>query len=528
MKNWLRENPKIARLFCIASVLYCFYAGGYIGNVMLNSVSALTVALVDDQSVKINPYVGSSNDISAYNGNFYSGLPPGLSYLLIPSYLVAKFALFVIPDEFEEELGKRISSAVSQKHPHLSAESLSQFLWKNNSEPRKAYYAPRDHNVASTKRLNIALVILMGLVLLNIPLVLIAVTQFVQTVRLYYPGTETTLNYFILLLLFGTTFSAYAASTYHTVVAGSLICILFFWLFRTWDRKRDSRELLGLGIIAGLIPSMDYPAGVYSGILLCAYSWNLVRDKEWASIGKLWGAFFVPILLTLLYHGIAFGNPFATSYAMRIPSFSMVGVLNGARDHGVFWFLPNWFKIQRALWDSYCGILIYNPWILIALPMAMINFRRATDTKYKVLWASAGILMFANFFYYASLPASVNPSAGSFGARYTFYVVPIAFFTIYTLMHSLLQSKWRPALLGFACVSAIPHWLYWFYGSPNRPWLDYLNLLWEVGPASYTIHKMYQGGMIGNPLLASWGGSALLAVACILIWKFSFRFKSTL
>ncbi|MBI3534006.1 MAG: hypothetical protein HY072_00750, partial [Deltaproteobacteria bacterium] len=103
--QYLFGQPKsLNRILAITALVYVYFIGGFINNSITNSVSTLTVALVENQTIVINPYLFDRRDVAKYNDNYYSGVPPGASFLLTPVYSLVKTALFLLPHGLEKEI----------------------------------------------------------------------------------------------------------------------------------------------------------------------------------------------------------------------------------------------------------------------------------------------------------------------------------------------------------------------------------------------------------------------------------------
>lgn len=112
------RSPRL-HLYVLVVLVHIFFIGGYVGNVMLNSITNLTVAMVDDQSLTINAYYGNSTDVSIREGDYYSGMPPGLSLLLVPAYVKVKIIFALVPDSLEERLDAIVNKKIAGMHGNL-------------------------------------------------------------------------------------------------------------------------------------------------------------------------------------------------------------------------------------------------------------------------------------------------------------------------------------------------------------------------------------------------------------------------
>ena len=194
----------------------------------------------------------------------------------------------------------------------------------------------------------------------------------------------------------------------------------------------------------------------------------------------------------------------------------MQWVLNEV-DGGWRTALPNFFKIYRGLFSTYCGVLFYNPLALLGAGAALVSWIRNTDRSRAMSATLLGIIC-ANLFFYCSLPSPVPPNMGSYGARYTVYSV---LFSVLALGPWLQSLSRHPKFAGLIAAGAsIPAWLYYFYGSPGRGPQEYFALFMTRGPSNYVWMKAAEGGVISASAPAvAWVGFLLLTIVSALLLR---------
>lgn len=181
------------------------------------------------------------------------------------------------------------------------------------------------------------------------------------------------------------------------------------------------------GLLLGFVPTLDYPSLFYALIVFCGACVSFAASERLRNIILLTVSFLVPVGLMLAYHDAAFGKPFTTAYHFRAPSALYELLRAEAAAAGAFAFLPTFFKIGRSLFSQFCGIFWFHP---LLLPAFAASIWFICKKENHLVWLGVASLFFANLFYFSSLPESVNPAAGSFGARYTVYSAAFAFFTL--------------------------------------------------------------------------------------------------
>jgi hypothetical protein len=84
------------RIAITAFAINVVYVNSYLGNPMSKSILDLTVSLVDRGKLNIDPYAYNSTDVSEYQRHSYSGMPPGMSFVCVPYYAIAKTWLWLV------------------------------------------------------------------------------------------------------------------------------------------------------------------------------------------------------------------------------------------------------------------------------------------------------------------------------------------------------------------------------------------------------------------------------------------------
>jgi hypothetical protein len=457
------------RIWIACALVYLFFVGGYFNNTMANSIGCLTIALVDDGSLQIDRYAPYPNDVSSHEGHFYSGMPPGLSFALTPVYLAMKPLLALLPT--------------------AALERADDFIFKKSMQQLHPEFSYR----RSEKRAALSLLLVFGVALLAIPLTLWSGGLFVDAVGELFPQMPGRwLLPSLLFLLLGTPLGEFTSTLFHTTLGAILIWVGFYGLLLS---KNPGRGLLLLaGFALGAAFAVDYPALLYAAAIIAVYAFARRPGVAWVLLGALF-----PVAATLGYHWAAFGTPWTTAYSWRVIPLGITATSS----------MPGFGNLLRTLFDGRCSVLLYNPVAPAGLIAAIALARRPSSRR--PLWVALAGVIALNLAYFTALPAHINPSGGSFGARYTVYSTLPGLLALYPWLVQLGERS-AAALRTLLCAVSLPALMYFFYGSPNLDLGQYLRNISEFGPAGYTLYKAEQAGM-ARPWEA-WLCTGFLALLC--------------
>ncbi len=512
LKSIFGKPRSFSRIWIICALIYAYFVGGYFSNTMTNSMATLSVALVEEQTLIIDDFAQHERDIARYNGHLYSGMPPGLSAFLLPIYIGLKAPLLLVPEKWLNKLDNTITGGLQEKHEFFHA---------------------------SKKRSAILLLLVFGVFFVAIPMTLLLGIRFVDLCQRIFPTPLAQDSRFLISIVFflmlGTGIADFTATLFHTTVATTLVWIAYVDFIMNFGKTRTPRELLLLGLALGTVPTLDYPAVIYPGVLAPILLWAQPRKERLRSLGWLFVGAAFPVGLAAIYHTLAFDRPWTTAYQMRIVKLdrhfkdieAASAGLTGVQAYLVrLWhILPDWERIKRIFIDPICNLPIFNPLLPLGLIAAAFQWFQAFRTqnhKMKFVWGGAFFILFVNISYYASIPITLNPAGGSYGARYTIYSVPFGLLALLPALKWFSEKAGKTALTALLCTISIPAWFYLFYGSPNRPWNTYWEFLTRIGPTNYTLFKAYEAGWIKNPFFISYGCFFLLLAVCYGIWAIRF------
>src|SRR3989338_5322440 len=104
-------KTKEFKLFITVWIVYIFYMQMFGSSSMANTQSALTAAIVNEGRFEIDTYYkagGGGN--SFYNGNYYSGQAPGISFISVPFYALSKPIFYLLPQRVIDYLFEKLES----------------------------------------------------------------------------------------------------------------------------------------------------------------------------------------------------------------------------------------------------------------------------------------------------------------------------------------------------------------------------------------------------------------------------------
>lgn len=309
-------------------VLSCLpYGDTHFSAPMQNSAVDLTAAIVESGTFTIDPYASNSPDVAWKNGHYYSGLAPGISFMAVPVYAVARTAVRFMP-AFLERLTARMANRATQ----ITGNPLT----------------PRYREMALTHFL---LTLLLGGVAGAISVLL------VKKICAFVIGSEAVALQIALIYALGTVMVYYTASYYTQSVATCLLLASVYFLLV----RGDSRHLLLGGLLGGVAGITDYPYILYGGLVVLFALVGLWRRKSGrATALGLLAAFGLPLALAMLYHDACFGNFFETGYRNR------AFVPFHARSASLGIGLPTLDRLRALFLSADEGMLLLFPFAILA------------------------------------------------------------------------------------------------------------------------------------------------------------------
>lgn len=314
---------------------------------MQASIISLTLSLGEETTVSVDNHILSKIDLSYHKGHFYSGLSPGLSYLLVPHYLI---------------YGK----------------AFARLLDKNSCSLYTFIFSP----------FSTSLIVSFSMVFLYLLLV-----------NMGYPKAISESLTF--LCAFGTLFLVYGSTLSSRPIASSLPIVVFY-LIHSNKNKTDEAPVgipfLG-GLLLGIVICFDYAALLFTPFLGFYFLYDNLRARTDVRTKLLRTIMFIsgwsiPIIFLLIYHYVAFGDPFATAYDFRYGASQIEYHSEGLA--GVTY--PKLVPLINLLFFPSKGLLFFMPTFYLSFYGCYV----AVKTRNPELILS-GCLMFLFILYNASI-----------------------------------------------------------------------------------------------------------------------------
>lgn len=512
---------KALRLFLTVWIVYAFYLQMFGLSGMANSQSALTAAIVNEGSFDIDTYyrVGGGG-VAFYDGHYYSGQAPGISFISVPLYLIAKPIFYILPQDWIDYLiGKLNSYGTRLPADYYGNEKI-----------------PSDYFPGLSSRQVIEYLIISGFIL---PVFTTSLVSALSVVLLYlflknFTGNDKLRMAIALFYAFGTILFPLSTEFFERPIAIALIFAAFIILFKLRHEGLKAKKsiIFASGILAGISVWFDY-FHLIAAALLFLYLLFIIAKQKAKEAGSTWifnlskpklilllpfivGA-VIPVILLSLYFYIVFDNPFTQSYAYTVIPESV---------HTISGILNIKFPTINTLFRM-LEFFIYSPIILLTL----YGVYRALSKKDDYYPEALAVLIFAiTTFIYVSLLAFAYPSAiaPSF-KRYMTPILPFIFIFLPYIFASAKALKMRNMKLLFVALGIFSIFMNWssaqFGGHQglghfniDSKQFDVIPQLLENGPSSSFLRTF--AGVFGvEPLLLNLVGLAILILIFYIIWR---------
>lgn len=365
-----RSHDLLRPSVLLVTMMACAYMYSIARGFLPNSDShlALTRAIVDRHTFRIDSYAGVLIDRASYRGHFYTDKAPGLSIALIPAYLVTRL----------------LSPAVAAGQFDFIARYAVTFLGLGVPSALFIGLAWRTLLPYAGRRVAAFLLVLYGLATPVWPLSSILFSHVVAALLLYSALT----------------------------------------LLRWEGRGGRARRWAVAGLCCGLSISCEYPSAVIS-ILLFFFAVYETRKGE----GSRWHVILfvvagvVGLLPLLVYNVAVYGSVFSQGYAHLggLPQFR-AGMSHGIEGVG----LPTLAALWGITFSPYRGLFFYSPVLLLVIPglYAMGRSPRSRPTAVMCGGAIAAMLLFNGGYYFWDGGATIGPR--HLVLSLPFYLPPIA------------------------------------------------------------------------------------------------------
>jgi hypothetical protein len=321
-----------------------------------NSRFDLTRAIVDNGTVRIDPYVSNTGDYAKLDGHYYSDKAPGLSLMAVPLYALTEAAGPLGLDW----LALRLSASSA------FTDTLNP-VGQGTSQER----------VAVALALYIATLVCVAL---PAAIMLVLLAKMVERIA----GCRTAALLSALAIGLATPVFSYSQAFYGHIPAAACVVGACALITLNQAEQLSTGRLLAIGALLGWAVVIEYPAAL-AGLPIAL--WAVQRAGRRAVVFGVAGA--APALIVLaIYDLIAFGTPLPIGY-----------------EHSELWqaqhdvgFMSLTYPRPETLWglsfSPFRGLFLLAPVLLLALPGVWLGLRSASQRAPVAVAAASFALMF--------------------------------------------------------------------------------------------------------------------------------------
>jgi len=502
------------RLFITVWIVYIFYLQMFGFSGMSNTQSALTAAIVNEGRFEVDTYHKAGGDGNAfYNGHYYSGQAPGISFVSVPLYFIGKYAFNLVPDIIINNLFDKLEAYGS----YLPKD------WKGEKKVLSNFF------IGLSKREILEYVFISGFILPVFTTALITALSIVLLYSLLKHFTSNTRLRMLISLLyaFGTLLFPLSTEFFERPVAIALIFASFYILFKVKHvlSTPNKNTLFLAGFLAGSSVTFDYFNIILVGLLSLYLLHYLVNEKK--SFNKISPLLYfsigisIPLLLLGLYQYSIFDSPFTTSYTYRDnPDSNSINLSK----------LSNIILPDLEIIFNMAIFFIYSPIIIFAmygLYTALKRKSRYFDEAVLILLAIMAIFAFSTV---VVLSLQVNhPFAQLSFKRYLTPMLPFLFIFIpysFSKQNFKKNSNMKIVFFALGSISLFLNWLSAQFGGHgalghfnlNTMRFVYIERFLETGPSSSFLSAL--SNVFGlDSLIINLVGLAILLLIIYIIWK---------
>jgi len=416
-------------LFVISLVALTFHVARFAGDNMGLAAMSAAMAIVERGTLQIDPYARDLREVSWRDGHYYSGMPPGKSFVAVPVYALTRPILAP------------------------AARALMPVMRRLPEGPGRLFSEPW-----MVRRM---LLMLLVHLLVLIPVAACTTVMLFDLARSAVgdrPGAFS----LALLLAFGSLWWAHAAGGSARTFAATLVLALLWWVAAMRAGTAPARRpwaMLGLGAAAGLAVATRYdmilmviPPAIYA-----------VARTSWRERLGLAAGLALALGLAAVYHYAAFGSPLRTPYNVKLTPVLHIRQQYRGGTEGLTWIehcgepMAVYNQDRRELrlgniYDDAIGgptaLLRFTPPLALAL-VGVVLLGRAPSRSARELALVTGAAVLGNF-----LAVSLIPFAGFMGSVGPRYMMPAVPFLM-LLMAPAWVALWpwaRGVLLGLCFV----------------------------------------------------------------------------
>ncbi len=470
--NQDRLNQTILAVILLISYLYILPRWA---DQNTNSRMDMIVAVVDNGTFQIDPYVQNTVDFAKVGDHFYSDKPPGAGFLGIPLYAGLRLVLQ------NPVLGPLMT--------RLSTNSAFQATLNTSGTG------------VSEDKLRIAISqVAVTYLVATLPTLLLALLLY-RLLRKMQVSSGTSL---FTVLAYGllTPAFAYANNFYSHQLSAALLLAAFSLAFNREKIGQVGRLLL-TGFLIGYAVISEYQVVLIAAILFLYTFYQLIRKGSWLKIGWVVLTGLLVMSIWMVYNTLIFGGPFNLSY-----SYSADWAVQHHTGFMSFTF-PHWDAFWGITFSQFRGLFILSPLLLLAFPGLVVWWRNKAFRPELVVIVA--IILAMGLFNSSSI---MWWGGFSVGPRYFLPAVPFMAIPLGMFLNRNSQKTWANILAGvLALLSLAGTWGMTLAGQSFPP--DTI-----LDPfAAYAFPNWQSGNIARNlgTLLGFNGISSLVPLAIILL-----------
>lgn len=405
----LKSRINVAEVLLFCTLLACYiYVFPRWADPNQNSRLDMVIAVVEDGTFQIDPYVANTVDYAKVGDHYYSDKAPGAAFLGIPLY--AGLSL-ILDSPIAEILTDRLAGSAT-----FNATLRTEGSGINTDKVRFALAQ-----------------VLLAWMVSALPTALLGVLLF----RILGAFTSVTWHRVVIVLAYGllTPAFAYAGAFYgHQLSAALLFAALYLGF--TAPPRPCYRRLLLIGALLGYSVVTEYPTLLMVGPIYLYIGYELYRRGQVQRLGWVTLAGSVVALGWFVYNTLVFGGPLELGY-----SHSELWV---DQHHTGFMSLtlPHWDAIWGITFSRFRGLFLLSPWMLLAVPGTVIWWRTG---EHRALWWTSTACILAMFLFNST--SSMWWGGYAVGPRYLLPMLPFMTLPVVYVLRQWGTQTWFRLLM---------------------------------------------------------------------------------
>ncbi len=395
-----------------------------------NSRLNLTLAIVDDGSLRIDRFGDNTGDYALFEGHRYSDKAPGPSFLAVPVYAAARP---ILQSAVVQGIFQRLANS-SALGPTLAAEGTGLLT-------EKIYY--------------FVVLYLCTLAISAVPAALLGVMFYRFLRRL---GVSVAWSA-VIVLIYGLATSAfpYSGAFFSHQLTASLLFGAFLLAFEIKNGWRSPRWSLVVGLMLAWSVISEYPTALIAGAVFLYAVWALA-DKRWVAALTLAG--LPPGLLLMAYDWAIFRTPWPVGYEYS-------ALYQDVHSQGLISLTyPHFDALWGITFGAMRGLFYVSPVLLLAAAGFWLWWRQR---QYRAEWL---VCLWATLSFILYNGSSVMWQGGfSIGPRYLVPMLPFLSMGLQAYARQWGARRWaRGLILGLGLWSLFVVWALTLGGQNYPDW----------------------------------------------------------